>query len=98
MAMVEELYAINRDWMWQLCSLPSNKKTNNLKRVFKTKCDDHGNIQLHKSCLVVQGYSQQPGIHYEKTFSPSLKYSNLSCFIDLTTMENSSVLCQICCL
>ncbi|GJZ87790.1 retrotransposon protein, putative, ty1-copia subclass [Tanacetum coccineum] len=53
-----------------LVILPPNGKTVGSKWLFKKKTDMDGAIHTYKACLVVKGYTQTPGIDYEKAFSP----------------------------
>ena len=41
-----------------------------IRWVFRNKLDENGVITRNKSRLVVQGYNQEEGIDYDKTFSP----------------------------
>jgi hypothetical protein len=36
-----------------------------LKRLFKVKCDEQGDVGKHKARLVVKGYAQRRGIEYD---------------------------------
>ena len=44
------------------------------KWLFRLKQDIDGNINRHKVQLVVQEYSQQPGLDYEVLYSPVVHY------------------------
>ena len=41
-----------------------------IRWVFRNKLDENGVITRNKSRLVVQGYNQEEGIDYDKTFAP----------------------------
>mmetsp|Transcript_8864 Transcript_8864/g.22590 ORF Transcript_8864/g.22590 Transcript_8864/m.22590 type:complete len:233 (-) Transcript_8864:97-795(-) len=34
-------------------------------------------IDKHKACIVAQGFRQIPGLHYDETYSPTLRYDSL---------------------
>jgi len=40
-----------------------------VKWVYKTKYNEHGDIDMHKARLVTKGYSQKHGIDYTKVFA-----------------------------
>ena len=41
-----------------------------LKRIYKIKHNENGTTQKHKARLVVEGYSQQPKVDFQKPFAP----------------------------
>ena len=63
--------------VWDLVELPNGVKSVGCKWVFKTKKDSLGNIERHKTRLVVKGFTQREGIDYTKTFSPIFKKDSL---------------------
>jgi hypothetical protein len=57
--------------------LPKNANVVTAKWVFKYKYDAEGNIAKRKARLVARGFTQQYGIDYNETFSPTLKQDSL---------------------
>jgi hypothetical protein len=47
-----------------------------------------GNISKYKACFVAKGYTQEEGIDYDQTFSPTGKPSSLQAIIALATKNN----------
>ncbi|XP_026454355.1 uncharacterized protein LOC113355653 [Papaver somniferum] len=52
-----------------MVDLPPGKSVVGSRWVFKVKTNSDGTIDMHKSCVVAQGYTQEYGIDYEETFS-----------------------------
>ncbi|KAJ9565577.1 hypothetical protein OSB04_001543 [Centaurea solstitialis] len=61
-AMDQEMDAIERNKTWTLCELPEEAKAVALKWIFKTKLNEHGQVEKYKARLVAKGYSQEYGI------------------------------------
>lgn len=55
---------------WELRHLPKGRKAIGNKWVFKIKAKDDGSIDKFKARLVIQGFSQRPGIDFDETFAP----------------------------
>jgi hypothetical protein len=58
-AMMEELRAIEENNTWELTELPSGRRANGLKWVFKVKKNKRGDVVRHKARLIVKGYAQR---------------------------------------
>ena len=69
-AMDEEIDAIERNNTWDLVDFPNNKNCTGVKWIYKTWLNVDGDVQKYKARLVSQGFSQQPRIDYNGTFSP----------------------------
>jgi len=70
LAMQEELNQFQRNDVCDLVPKPPQKNIIGTKWVFRNKLNEQGEITRNKARLVAQGYSQQEGIDYTKTFSP----------------------------
>ncbi|MBW0519452.1 hypothetical protein O181_059167 [Austropuccinia psidii MF-1] len=57
--------------------LPSGKRAIGFSVQFKRKFDSDNNLVKNKVRICAQGFSQQPGVHYDNTFSPTGKFSSL---------------------
>ena len=68
--MDEKIEAIKKNQTWQLVNPQEGKDAIGVKWIYKTKFDVDGNIVKHEARLVAKGFSQQPGIDYNDTFSP----------------------------
>lgn len=73
----EEYNALMENQTWTLTQLPPGRKYIGSKWVFKAKCKADGSVDRFKARLVAQGYSQQPGVDYDETFSPVVQRSSL---------------------
>nr|GEV44355.1 hypothetical protein [Tanacetum cinerariifolium] len=69
-AMNVEMQSMQDNEVWVLVELPPNGKTVGCKWLLKKKTDMDGNVHIYKARLVANGYTQNPRIDYEKTFSP----------------------------
>ena len=58
------------------------------KWIFKCKIGATGNIDRYKARLVAQGYSQRPGVDYEETFSPVVRFESLRMIAALAAQTN----------
>jgi len=63
-AMDSEIKAIEKNKTWVLTDLPAGAKKIGVKWVYKTKLNEHGDIDKYKARLVAKGYVQQHGIDY----------------------------------
>lgn len=63
-AMAKEIDSIEKNGTWRLTTLPNGVKAIGVKWVFKTKLNEHGNVEKYKARLVAKGYAQQYGIDY----------------------------------
>ena len=71
--MQEELYQFERNKVWHLIPKPKDRTIIGTKWVFRNKLDEQGTVTMNKARLVVQGYNQEEGIHYEETFTPIVR-------------------------
>lgn len=72
-AMNDELTALERNNTWDIVKLPPKVKPIGCKWVYKIKLHSDGSVDRFKARLVAKGYTQQPGVDYHDTFSPTAK-------------------------
>ena len=73
--------------VWDLVELPKNARVVNCKWIFKHKIGVTGLVERYKARLVAQGYSQLPGIDYEETFSPVVRFESVRTVIALAVQD-----------
>lgn len=56
--------------LWSLVERPKNCSAIKTRWVYKNELNNEGKVIRNKEKLVAQGYSQQKGIDYDKTFAP----------------------------
>lgn len=69
-AMDEEIHTIQEMGTYTLEDLPKEREAIGSKWVFSKKYDENRNVSRYKAQLIVQGYSQIPGVDFYKTFAP----------------------------
>ena len=60
-AMDSEMESIEKNGTWSLTELPRGAKSIGLKWVYKTKLNEHGEVEKYKARLVAKGYAQEYG-------------------------------------
>ena len=70
LAMQEELNQFQRADVWDPVPKPFQKNIIGTKWVFRNKLNEQGEVTRNRARLVAQGYNQQEGIDYTKTFAP----------------------------
>ncbi|GKD08041.1 retrovirus-related pol polyprotein from transposon TNT 1-94 [Tanacetum coccineum] len=68
-AMQEELNQFNANDVLELVPHPKSTTIIGTKWVFRNKLDENGVVSRNKSRLVAQGYNQQEGIDYDKSYA-----------------------------
>lgn len=73
--MQEEHDALQSQRTWILVPSPANRSVVGCKWVYKLKKNPDGSIARYKARLVAQGFTQEHGIDYSKTFSLVVRHS-----------------------
>jgi transposase InsO family protein len=77
-----EIDQLNKTGTWTLVERPPNTNIVGNKWVLKVKVMPNGSIK-HKARLVAQGFTQRPGVDYDETYSPVVRYASLRCLFAL---------------
>ena len=59
-----------------------------MKWVYKTKYNEHGDIDKHKARLVAKGYSQKHGTDYTEVFAPVARLDTVRMIIALAAQKS----------
>ena len=86
-AMDEEINSIEKNRTWTLTELPAEARKIGVKWLYKTKYNEHGEIDKHKARLVAKGYSQQYGIDYTEVFAPVARLDTIRMILALTAQN-----------
>ena len=75
---------------WKKGMLPEGRKVVGCRWVFTKKRDEHGKVIKFKARLVVQGFSQKPGVDYSEdaTFAPVMRFETLCTLLAFSTVHN----------
>ncbi|GJX01112.1 retrovirus-related pol polyprotein from transposon TNT 1-94 [Tanacetum coccineum] len=76
-AMQEELNQFIENEVWELVPHPNCMKIIGTRWVYRNKLDENGIASRNKARLVVQGYNQQEGIDYDKTYAPVARLESI---------------------
>ena len=87
-AMGAEFQSLQANQVWDLVPPPKDRKVSSSKWVFKCKVGENGLVEHYKARLVAQGYSQRPGIDYEETSSPVVRFESVRSVIALAACGN----------
>ncbi|KAL0291383.1 UNVERIFIED_CONTAM: hypothetical protein Scaly_2640000 [Sesamum calycinum] len=68
-AMKSEIDLMGSNLVWTIVDPPKGVKPLECKWIYKRKLGADGEVTAFKVRLVTKGYSQQPGVNFEKTYS-----------------------------
>ena len=83
--MNDKMEALQKNSIWELVSLPEEKKMVGYRWIFTVKLNPDGIINRYKAQLVAKRYSQKYKIEYKDTFSPVAKMNTIRVLISLAT-------------
>lgn len=84
----DEMDSIMGNNTWILADLPPKCKPIGCKWIFKKKLRIDGTVEKFKARLVVQGFTQKPGIDYFDTYAPVARISTIRLLIALAAIHN----------
>ncbi|MBW0502072.1 hypothetical protein O181_041787, partial [Austropuccinia psidii MF-1] len=87
-AIARDLCAINDLNIWEIVELENNYKLVGTTWVFKIKKNHFKQTIEHKACLCAQGFTQTPGIDFEKTYAPTGRLNSLRALVAHSCTNN----------
>ena len=72
-----EIQALLDNGTWEVAKLSPGEKAIGSQWVFHIKLKSDGSLEKYKSHLVAKGYTQRPGIDYDKVFAPTTRWATL---------------------
>ena len=87
-AIEEELISLAVNGTWELVELLRGRQPISSKWAFKVKYTPSGLVNWFKARLVARGFSQQYGIDYKETFSPTLQFDSLRMLLAIAAHED----------
>nr|GEU84097.1 hypothetical protein [Tanacetum cinerariifolium] len=90
-AMNSEMEALIRNMTWVITKLPSGRKRNESKWIFKVKYKSTGEVERFKARLVAKEYNQKERIDYAETFSTVMKMVTVRCVLSLAVQNGWTV-------
>ncbi|KAJ9565218.1 hypothetical protein OSB04_001184 [Centaurea solstitialis] len=87
-AMDAEMSAIISNYTWDLVPKPSAANIVGNRWLFRHKFDSNGRLERYKARLVAQGFSQQPGLDFDDTFSPVVKPATIRTVLSISISRN----------
>ena len=83
-----EIQSIEKNGTWTLVELPKAATSIRVKWVYKTKLNQHGDIDKYKARLVSKGYAQQPEIDYEEVHAPIARLDTVGMILALAAQRS----------
>jgi len=91
-AMEEEYDCLLKNKTWTLVAPPPGRQVIKNKWVFKQKYAKDGSVQRYKARLVAKGFSQTPGIDFDETYAPVVKYESLRAILSIAAAKDMEII------
>lgn len=88
--MKNEMDAHHLNETWDLTPLPAGQRALSARWVLREKIDQHGKT-TYKARVVARGNEQRPGLDYDETFAPVVKWSTIRLIVALAAVLNWSI-------
>ena len=89
--MEEELNALKEYTTWEIVDDPKNANIVSCRWTYVLKKDLSGNIVCYKARLVVQGFSQMPGVDFFDTYTPVTKMATIRTVLAFTARHDYKI-------
>jgi hypothetical protein len=89
-----ELDQLKQKGTWRLVEKPMDAVPISNKWVLTKKRDKKGNVVKYKARLVARGFTQQPGLDYDETFSPVVCFETIRALLAMVSCKKLKV-CQL---
>jgi hypothetical protein len=80
---MEEYAALLANHTWDLVPCPPGTNVVTGKWLFRHKLTSDGSLDCYKACWVLQGFTQRPGVDYDETFGPVVKFAIVRAILSL---------------
>nr|GFD47909.1 retrovirus-related Pol polyprotein from transposon TNT 1-94 [Tanacetum cinerariifolium] len=84
-------HEFDRLQVWELVHQPDYVMIIALKWIYKVKHDEYSDVLKNKARLVAEGYRQEEGIDFEKSFAPVARIEAIRIFIANAVSKNMTV-------
>jgi hypothetical protein len=88
---MEECAALLANHTWDLVPRPPDTNVVTGKWIFCHKLTSDGLFDCYKARWVLWGFTQRPGLHYDKTFNPVVKFATVRTILSLTLSRDWAV-------
>lgn len=83
----EEIQSLIRTGTIEMVKLPSDRRAIGSQWVFKVKRNSDGSIERYKARLVARGDAQRPGVDFNETFAPTVRWGVLRAIFALVAQN-----------
>ncbi|GJS95491.1 retrovirus-related pol polyprotein from transposon TNT 1-94 [Tanacetum coccineum] len=90
-AMQEEIHEFERLKVWELVPCPDKVFLIKLKWIYKVKTDEFGRVLKNKARLVTQGFRQEEGNDFEKSFALVARIESIRIFVANDAHKNLTI-------
>jgi hypothetical protein len=90
-AMEEEYAALLANHTWDLVPRPPGTNVVTDKWLFRHKLTSDGSLDRYKARWVLRGFTQRPGVDYDETFSPIVKFATVRVVLSLALSRDWAI-------
>jgi hypothetical protein len=87
-SMEEEYATLLANHTWDLVPCPPGTNVVTGKWLFRHKLTSDGSLDRYKARWVLQGFTQHPGVDYDETFSPVVKFATVRTVLSLALSQD----------